>query len=423
MCLNTTILALRRDLTVNLWPLYASSLLSQTHFIHFHKISSKKSFHSFIFSKISNKNLQITNSLFSNHLSSPIKLLSETYSLLNAHERLNLNQNANTKLSDCSFIKCTAMGKGIDGNGGAIFIFYSLNAMFSLFLERINFVDCVAKSSGGCVFVFNTKFESDTLCFTRCFATQNKLFYIQAEEVAISNSYSTKNDLIHDLYPSTHLMGIRSPRSVLRDSNITGSSTDKGSCFASFNRFNSILIENSIFSNNRGEYGFHLHGLSNAFGEINHCLFSNNEMETNNIMKTDSQVIAESCFFLMKPFSVDYEVNDSSITISSSMFNGTEREWLSISSMINFVSPIFGLINTKKIDIDIIDASLICRLHEKKFKKEFNNRKSQISTIRFLNFTMTYLPFATVIFAFITCVLYVKNKPNTKQIPSALLLK
>ena len=299
MSLKTTILALKRISLVNLAPFYTPSVLSQTRFIKFSKIESKKSFNSFISSFNSNINLQISKSLFSNHLMTPIKLLSETYTLLNAQERLSLNQNANTKINDCSFIKCTALGKGIDGNGGAIFVFYSLNGMFSLFLERINFVDCVAKSSGGCAFVFNTKFESDIICFTRCHATQNKLFYIQAEEVTLSNSYSTFNDLIHELYPSTHIMGIRSPLTIIRDSNITKSSTNKGACMISVNRFNSVLIENTIFSNNNGEYGFHFHGLNNAVGEINHCLFNNNDMQSDNLMKTDSQVVFDKCFFLM----------------------------------------------------------------------------------------------------------------------------
>ena len=82
---------------VNLAPFYTPSVLSQTRFIKFSKIESKKSFNSFISSFNSNINLQISKSLFSNHLKTPIKLLSETYTLLNAQERLSLNQNANTR--------------------------------------------------------------------------------------------------------------------------------------------------------------------------------------------------------------------------------------------------------------------------------------------------------------------------------------
>ena len=421
MSVNLSILALQRAFDVGNSALLTPTLLSSGRSLSFYNLFSKKAFHPFIFSFNSNFNMKIAKSSFAYHLQSPIKLISETYSFLNSQQRITLMRKTNTKLNDCTFKRCSALGKGIDGNGGAIFIFYSLYSMFSLSLERINFVECVAKSSGGCAFVFNTKFESDLICISKSFASQNKLFFIQADEVALNSTHTAENDDLRDLIPSTHSIGISSSLACVREMNTSNTKTDNGACLLAFNRFKYLILQNSVFSNCQGSCGLSFHGLINSSGDLKNCLFEEPNLTTNTFGVVDSSVNFIKCIFLMDPCLFTIERDENLILLSSSFFKGAEKDWETNCSFLRVTNPEYGIQIPKASYSDFPDASLLCRVHEKSFKLAKDNDRTLISMVEILNITMTYLPIFTGFIACITCFMYSRKKPKEDQIPNALL--
>ena len=403
-------------------PLFNAAQRSLECKLSFSKIETKNSFSSFFFSLNSRFDLNIQKSSFTNYLSSAIKQSSEIYAYLNSDQRFTIYKRVNTKMTDCSFRKCIANGTGIDGHGGAIFVFYSIYSMFSLTLERINFDKCEARSCGGSIFVFNSKFESDILCFTNSYSIQNKIFFVQAKEMHINSTFAGNNTKNTKKYPTKNAMSVSGDLILMKELNISSSKATFGASFISINRYKLIELQKSIFRNCSSEFGIYSHALNDATSVIHSTLFVESRFSSQQVVSLDTPISFVNCGFLFQPMQIATLEKRPLVTIKISLFFGHKEEWENNFTNIVIESPKFVSVDINSLlTLDLPVVEVMCKIHEDKFSRTVDPNRMEFSINDVLNFSITYLPVILAVFASFTCLLFsYRNKGKEGQLPTAL---
>lgn len=423
MQLNTTLRFLSLKSINGVSPVFAHTHGTAQNTLMFSEINVKKSQSSFFFSSSSNFAAQIRRSTFKNFLQSAIKVTKDKYALLDTRTRVVFTRKANIFMNDCSFTSCQATGTGVDGHGGAICVFLGPDDLFAINLERVNFNKCLAKSSGGSIFSFNTKFVASVLCFSESFAAKNTLVYLQAtKEITINCTYTANNKLIDEFNPCSNSIGCSSSILVFNEVNMSNTYTDIGAGYISAYRFKYFNLNHAIFEKCFSDYGLFMHSVGDLTALSHTCIFKNSTYNEKMLMQIDISITFYHCVFSLDGQGFVIDPEKPLITISSSYLEGPEEDWKERLKGIKFSDMHFTDDANSVTKLMLTDAQGSCRDHDKETQESVQaNVDTEESKVKqTFKLLMRFFPSILGFIGGLTLIFYIsRRRKKSFKAPSA----